>query len=448
MILNDDVLDTIARNLKGDNKPFRSKWSNLIAKWSLEHHEKFKTAPKEAIQNRLSRFADSNTDEDIVGLVETFLQGLSDDATAQAEEINIPFVVDLASRHFNTVRLETLVKKMNRSLEAKDVESAEELLAAHNPITFAGFDWGDMANKEKIKLMYGETASKQLIQFPGALDLFLGQSFGRDTFISFAGPEKRGKSYWLMEVVYQAAKQRRNVLYYVTGDMSEEDTWERFHQRASRRPEKSQTLDIPTSISKRDEEIRVTKESREAPKLTGKKAYETMKEFIRKTGSDELRIKTKVAPSSTLTASDIEADVLEWVGKGFVPDVVVVDYADILSPEINSRQMDFRHQQNETWKVLRRISQRFHLCMVTATQTAASSYKSKTIQKGDFSEDKRKAAHVTGMLGINQTSKEKVDGVYRLNWIVLRKGVWADHQTVTTAGNLAIANPCIVSAII
>ena len=235
-------------------------------------------------------------------------------------------------------------------------------------------------------------------------------------------------------------------MYIVTGDMSKAQTWMRFYQRISRRPKITQTLEIPIAITEGEEGIRVTKESREYPKSTAKASWQAIQKLKKKTGHTEDPLWVKVEPSSTITASDIEVEIMNAAKKGFFADVVVLDYADILLPEVNSRSMDFRHQQNETWKVLRRISQRFHCCVVTATQTAASSYKSNIIKKDDFSEDKRKASHVTGMLGINQTSNEKVDGIYRLNWVVLRDGVWADHQTVTTAGNLALACPCMVSA--
>jgi hypothetical protein len=82
---------------------------------------------------------------------------------------------------------------------------------------------------------------------------------------------------------------------------------------------------------------------------------------------------------------------------------------------------------------------------VGATQAAARAYDQWLIRKGDFSEDKRKNAHVTGMIGINRTAAEKKKGIYRLNWVFLRDGVWTETQCVWTAGNLALGCPAMRS---
>jgi hypothetical protein len=449
MILNDEVLSQIAKNLQGEQRPFQNKFANIISKWVLDHHEEYKVAPRETVQHRLQEYGETSKDEETVGSVEDLLRSLSREAK-RTEEINVQYVVDEASKHFNKVRVEKLLRKASQCMEAGDAEGAYELIEAYEEFRFADADWGEMSDKEIIMETFAQRESEQLIQWPAALGEFLGTAFERDSFISFTGPEKRGKSFWLGEVVYQALKNRRRVMYIVTGDMSKTQTWLRFYQRLTRRPKLTQTLEIPTALTEGEEGVRVTKESREYPKATPKASWQAVQKLKKKMGHKEGSpdpLWVKVVPSSTITASDVEREVMQAAKKGIFVDVVVLDYADILLPEVGSRTMDFRHQQNETWKVLRRISQKFHCCVVTATQAAASSYKAPIIKMGDFSEDKRKTSHVTGMLGINQTPKEKTDGIYRLNWIATRDGIWADYQTVTTAGNLALACPCMVSAI-
>jgi hypothetical protein len=243
-------------------------------------------------------------------------------------------------------------------------------------------------------------------------------------------------------------RQRRRVLYYVVGDMSQDQAMRRLLCRVARRPLQSDIVHKPIRIKKGDDEdtAKVVTESIRMRGLTVKLARRSMRAVLVKTASSQPRLKIKCVESSTLSAGMIEADIAELAKQDWVPDMVVVDYADLLLPEPHCRQWEYRHQVNETWKILRRISQKFHLLLVTATQTAATSYGTKRIKKGDFSEDKRKAAHVTGMLGINQTTREKKQGIYRLNWVFLRDGAWADSQTVMTAGNLSLACPCIISS--
>ena len=56
---------------------------------------------------------------------------------------------------------------------------------------------------------------------------------------------------------------------------------------------------------------------------------------------------------------------------GFVPDLIVVDYADLIVPESRG---EFRHQQNEIWKGLRRLSQeKGEPLVITASQSDAKS---------------------------------------------------------------------------
>jgi hypothetical protein len=126
--------------------------------------------------------------------------------------------------------------------------------------------------------------------------------------------------------------------------------------------------------------------------------------------------------------------------------VVVIDYADILAPEPGATKEDYRHQINVTWQALRRLSQDYHVLVVTATQSDASSYGARILRREHFSEDKRKYAHVTGMVGINQTEEEQGKGIFLLNWILLREGSYSPGRCVHVAGCLAIANPAIVSA--
>jgi hypothetical protein len=83
--------------------------------------------------------------------------------------------------------------------------------------------------------------------------------------------------------------------------------------------------------------------------------------------------------------------------------------------------------------------------VVTATQTAARGYDAITQSQKHFSEDKRKLAHVTGMVGLNQTVKEKEKGIMRLNWIELREGWYSERQCCYVATCFELANMAVKS---
>jgi replicative DNA helicase len=129
---------------------------------------------------------------------------------------------------------------------------------------------------------------------------------------------------------------------------------------------------------------------------------------------------------------------------GWVPDIVVIDYADILAPPAGVA--DNREQINHAWKQMRSLSQEFHCLVVTATQSDAASYNQWILNRRNFTDDKRKLAHVTSMLGINQTEEEKEFGIFRYNFIASREQKYKETKCVYLASCLSIANIAVRSS--
>jgi len=149
--------------------------------------------------------------------------------------------------------------------------------------------------------------------------------------------------------------------------------------------------------------------------------------------------------NGTLTVGKIRSLLSLWEKRdGFVADLIVIDYADLLTSE---RGGEFRHQQNEIWKALRGLSQEFHCLVVTATQADAASYEQKRLKLKNFSEDKRKYAHVTAMYGLNQdpNDREKQIGLMRINEFVLREGDFANVIEVYVLQKLKKNRPLLGS---
>jgi len=175
--------------------------------------------------------------------------------------------------------------------------------------------------------------------------------------------------------------------------------------------------------------------------LTWREAYKKFKDFSKKHRS---RFKLCTYPNSTLTVREIERLLREWEREdGFRPDVIVIDYVDIMRPE--RRYDQFRHQQNELWMRLRALSQEWKCLVVTATQCASSGYDKELLRLSDFSEDKRKYAHVTAMYGLNQTVEEKKLGLMRINALVLRDEECNPNETVKVLQRLQIGRPVLES---
>ncbi len=446
LITNDRVLSKVAGQANG-RELFASKWANVIAGWCFRHQAKYQKAPGAAIKSLFRHYASKSQDSDTVELMEKFLVGLSEDFSGR--EVNEDFAVDQAARYFNQVQAGRERDAIEEALERGDVEGALERFRSFSPFTFGSSDivpvfsdddalWDAMAVNEE----------PPLVQYGGALGQFFGPHLHRDCFIAFLAPDKRGKSFWLIDVAWRASiLNRRKTLFYSVGDMSQRQMMRRLIVRAARRPMEAGEVSWPRKIEIPSHDKVVvgydSKMFREP--LTFNEARKAMKKVRLKTSHSSSLLRLRCTPNSTTRVADIESDLMELARDGWVPEVVVIDYADILAAE--DTKQDFRHQEDAKWRAMRRLSQRFHCLVVTATQSNSEGYSKDVLSRSNFSEDKRKLAHVTGMVGINQKDPEEKDkGIFRLNWIVLREGHFTQTKCVTVAGSLALSSPAMVSA--
>jgi hypothetical protein len=289
-------------------------------------------------------------------------------------------------------------------------------------------------------------ADKQtpIVTFPGPLGEFFSDAFEKDSFVAIQGPEKSGKSYLLQEICWQGMRQGKRVVMFQVGDLSQSQIQRRFMVRAAKRPLKPALIRYPKSLTNEDGHYRVKYDVKEyTGNLNDKTAWSACQKLLTRAKSDESLLRLSCHPNTSITINGVNDYLERWDRDGWVPDVVCIDYADILAPV--SGTADSRDQINMTWKLMRRMSQDWHCCVLTATQTDAASYETSLIRRKNFSEDKRKYAHVTAFFGNNQTDDEKAKGLRRLNWLELREEDFVETKCVTVAGCLDVANPFVRS---
>ena len=180
----------------------------------------------------------------------------------------------------------------------------------------------------------------------------------------------------------------------------------------------------------------------EKESLTIESAKKVFTEFFIKY-KRKFKISTHV--NGTLTVNNIKSILDIWQKQeDFIPDIIIIDYADLLE---DSTVKEFRHKSNQIWKDLRGLSQERHCLLITATQADADSYTRDLLKLDNFSEDKRKYAHVTAMWGLNwdKEGREKKLGIMRINEIIKRKGNFNNHNQVYVLQNLQISRPFLTS---
>jgi len=104
-----------------------------------------------------------------------------------------------------------------------------------------------------------------------------------------------------------------------------------------------------------------------------------------------------------------------------------------------------RFRIGATWSDMRGLAQKRHVLVLTATQANSAGSKAEFLTRDNFSESKTKLAHVTGMVGINQTDDEKELGLIRLNWVVRRGAYFVSRRCCHCAGSFAVQSPAMFS---
>jgi hypothetical protein len=178
------------------------------------------------------------------------------------------------------------------------------------------------------------------------------------------------------------------------------------------------------------------------PPLKFPKAQKAAKEFFIK---QNRRFKLACYPSGTLTVKEMKTvlDIWERQDK-FIPDMIVVDYPDIMASEIQGVPRD---QENDKWAKLRGLSQARHCLILVGTQADAASYKKNWLHLDNFSEDKRKYGHVSAMIGLNQDPDGREKGLkqMRLNKLVVREEDFINSEGIVVLQNLSRGQPYLSS---
>jgi hypothetical protein len=489
LVLGLIVSDTFISEVRKIWEPhaIQSAMAKRLAGWCIAFYDKYQKAPGPDIEGIFMQKLQEGLPQDIAEEIEEdILPELSEQFAR--EKLNTAFLLDEAKEFFSRRHLELHAAAITAHLSSGDLANAEKVAAEFKAIAPAASDSISLNSQEaqdRVELAFAESNSP-LIRYPGALGTFLNPSLVRGGFIAFLAPEKRGKTFMLMDISTRAVRQGANVAFFQAGDMTENQQLRRICVHLARRSDKQRycgDITYPCLDCERNQTDACSRKGRacnfgalasvelselgvvrsiqrealqEAMKrhpdyepcyiegcpdlqpsiwlkstyipepLTAKDAKEALSSFftvrakVLKSKRGDLRLSTHA--NGTLTVRMIEGILDTWYREdGFLADVILVDYADLL--EADERTLENRHKENAVWKALRRVSQERHALVVTATQADSSSYSQDSLKLKNFSEDKRKYAHVTAMFGLNQDAKgrEKKLGLMRLNELVIRE---------------------------
>lgn len=427
--------------------------STIVFDWCKEYYNKYQEAPAKHIQD-IYEDNQKTLDETNSELIAVFLKRLSKNYE-ELENFNVDYLFDQASEHIESRAIKITAERALAYLEKGRVDKARNEFLKHKKLAKDCSTWVNPLDAKFIRdtFMDEEQGADNVFLFPGALGRMTGYH-KRGWLVSILAPKKRGKSFLLMEMAYRCILNRKKTIMFSL-EMSEKRIEKRFLRRLTaegkvdgeylypcfdcyhnqigtctkiQRTNKTTLLDSEGNKPSFDKNIkykpctvcRGTKDYKVATWYTVKKrnkqsmgvAIRKAKELMKMYG-DNFRLKS--FPAGTADVNDLKAvlDSLEYT-ENFIPDVIIVDYADILKP-LDHRLIDPRAQSNEIWVALKGWADQMHCLVLTATQGTRKSIDKKNIAQTDYSEDIRKGAHIDLGYGISQTAEEKFESVMRIS---------------------------------
>jgi hypothetical protein len=374
------------------------------------------------------------------------LSSLSEEYSKQDSPEDVEFVLDLAEKHLNEVKLERLqaeigvnLSRGRSDLSLVDMESFRRVKLKTPPFV-------DVLTDRKAQKKALQHRESVLIRMPGAAGEFFGDELAEDSFIAFMAVPKGGKSFSLLDVAWHGLRQGNKVAYMQIGDMSQSQIMGRFLRRAAYRPLKAKTYRMPVSMVV-PQEYRglavVDYENRVFAKdLSWKTAQKALEKVKARTQGD---LRLSYHPIKTASVLDVRSILEQWDRDGWTAKVVCIDYADNLAP-VDPKAVG--HEQTaQTWALLRQLSEVRKCLVATAQQSNAEGFSTWVLTRKHFSGSKMILAHPTALIGVNSTSEESSQGVVRYNFVVRRGEGFSETKCLYCASCLEVANPCVLSSL-
>lgn len=462
MIVSTKFLKEIKPILRPDL--FQLNFAKIIAEWCLDYYDKYKISPKKDIESIFSSFK-SKLPEERIDTIASFLESISEEYK-RAKNFNVDYILDKTEKYLRKTSLYQLNQKLKEVIIREDIDEGEKLLANFRRISRISNISVDPINDMKtIRSAFSIDSSQNMFTLPGDLGALIGP-FQREWLVSIVANSGIGKTWWLMFIAVKATLAGYNVVF-VTLEMSSEEMIRRiqYYLNAGASKNYLDGIIIPVFDCKSNQDnscnlkyrkckVGIKGEEEEEEEVKFEDApkkyfactscrYKKNNQFkqtvwFRKIKRDQLTItdiskKTKKMrqlnfisgnlrlvhyPMGTLSIRKLETylDNLEYY-EGFVPDVIVTDYASKFGSDDKYDQKRFNIQ--EVWEGHKMIAQKRKLLAISGHQ-GNTVRTGGDVGQGGWAED-ISGFHLSDIsIALNQTPDEKEKGIMRTSVIKRR----------------------------
>ena len=379
-----EVSDTL------ESKYFDSEPNQWLIDFTVDYFAKYNDAPTlEAIKVGLTDVKNDVLSSGIKkNLKESVLAWDSPD---------LDYTKEKAAEFFKNQKIKAAILKSVDFLERKDYDGIKLVV---DDAMKAGSDKnvGLVLNEVTVESRYSEAARATTPTPWTVLNEITDGGFAPGELVVFVAPAGIGKSWALVNVGQHAAKKGLKVVHY-TLELNEAYTAMRYDAVATGIP--NQQLKFHT------EEIQ--------------KHMDNLK------GS----VTVKKCQQNATTVNTLRAHLEKLKMLGQMPDVVIVDYADLLSGPGKER----REQLGAIYVDLRGMADEFQIPVYTASQANRSALEADIIEADKISEDYSKIMTADFVISLSRKHTDKVAGTGR--WYVIKNRFGPDGLVFPSKMNMS-----------
>lgn len=406
-----------------------------VAIWIKDYFQKFKEAPKKNMMKLYRAHVEELKDESLQDNILTFIEKLDRDFE-KIKVSNEDFAIQNAIKYLKVRSLKNFSEDIDAYINSGDIERAENCVTKFRKVEVASGEGVSLLDDFDIITSSFTEEQDLLFAYPGDFGRLLGD-IHREDFIAFLAPMKAGKTFSLIDFGIEALKNNLKVVMYSL-EMSRTNMIKRVWTTLSGQTTKDIEIEIPYFVED-GEKWRIEKKvvnKKASSVLEVQKKQRSLKRLFR---GGAFRIYAE--PAYSLTVESLENKLDDLAYEGFYPDVIIIDYADIMAP--SDTRSDYRNQIDSIWKRLRALAQKRKAVVVTASQTNRGAI-SREVEAEDTAEDIRKIAHVTSMVSISKTKYCKQNKLAIFSQLAIREGEPETRKVVATQ-NLALGRPILES---
>ena len=224
--------------------------------------------------------------------------------------------------------------------------------------------------------------------------------FGKGELVVFVAPAGIGKSWGLINVGAHAVKSGLNVVHY-TLELNEGYVGQRYDA-------------VLTGIANQNLKYNIDEVENTVGKLKG-------------------NLIIKYYPTKTASCSTLRAHIEKMILVGKKPDLVIVDYADLLRGSVARKEM--RHELESIYEDLRGIAGEYEVPLFTASQANRSALEDDIIEAGKISESYSKVMIADFVLSLSRKVTDKIAGTGR--WHIIKNRFGPDGLTLPSKMNMS-----------